>query len=404
MTTSTSSPGRRGFLASAAGGAGALALAGVAATADRRASARTEAAPAPGPHDRRPFRGSHQSGISDPPQTHASFVALTLAEGLEREGLVRLMTELTDDIERLMDGRAPLTDMEVELAATTAALSVTVGVGPRAVALAGAPLPAWLGPLPAFSIDRLEDQWGQADLVLQICANSPVTVAHAQRRLSTAVTGLATVRWVQRGFREPFEGPGLPMRNLMGQIDGTVQPDVSGLDAGLLWSGPEGPDWLVGGSALVLRRIRMTLDTWDAVDRVDRENAIGRRLGTGAPVTAAPGAPADAAADLDAKDSLGFHLIDDAAHLRRAHATEPHERFLRRPYSYDDAPTDGSLSDTGLLFAAFMADPERQFIPVQRRLADKDLLNIWTVPVGSAVFAILPGAREGAILGQALLG
>jgi len=80
----------------------------------------------------------------------------------------------------------------------------------------------------------------------------------------------------------------------------------------------------------------------------------------------------------------------------------PHERFLRRPYSYDDAPTDGSLSDSGLLFAAFMADPVRQFVPVQQRLADKDLLNLWTTPVGSAVFAILPGARDGELLGERL--
>ncbi len=45
----------------------------------------------------------------------------------------------------------------------------------------------------------------------------------------------------------------------------------------------------------------------------------------------------------------------------------------------------------------------RQFVPVQRRLAAMDLLNLWTVPVGSAVFAVLPGARQGEILGQAML-
>ena len=193
------------------------------------------------------------------------------------------------------------------------------------------------------------------------------------------------------------------MRNLFGQVDGTVQPDVHGLDEALLWCGGDQPAWLREGSALVLRRIRMNLDTWDQVDRLSRENAIGRRLDTGAPVTAPPGADALAPPDLDAQDSLGFHIIDDGAHLRRAHAQAPHERFLRRPYSYDDPPAPGELSDSGLLFAAFMADPVRQFVPVQQRLAEKDLLNIWTTPVGSAVFAILPGAREGEILGEALL-
>lgn len=224
-------------------------------------------------------------------------------------------------------------------------------------------------------------------------------MAHAQRRLLAGAAGLASVRWVQRGFREPHEGPVVPMRNLFGQVDGTVQPDVAGLDADLLWSADAGPAWLRGGSSVVVRRIEMDLDGWDRVDRLSRENAIGRRLATGAPVT---GGGLDTAPDLEAVDGLGFHVIDDAAHLRRAHASAPHERFLHGPYSYDDAPDAGSTSSSGLVFVAYQADPVRQFVPVQARLAELDLLNLWTTPVGSAVFAVLPGAREGEVLGQAL--
>lgn len=400
----TVGPARRGVLASAVGAAGAAAMAGWSARAVHPAG--TD--PVPDPHlsaaeATRPFRGPRQAGVADTPQTYAAFVALDLAGTVDADVVRRLLTVLTDDIDRLMAGRGTLTDQEPELAAVPAALTVTVGIGPRVVSGVGAPVPAWLAPLPPFAIDRLEERWSGADLLLQVCANSPTTVAHAQRRLLTALAPLTTLRWVQRGFREPFEGPGRPMRNLLGQVDGTVQPDVHGVDEALLWCGPDQPAWLVDGSACVLRRIRMNLETWDQVDRVARENSIGRRLDTGAPVTAPPGADATAPADLDAKDSFGFHVIDDGAHLRRAHATAPHERFLRRPYSYDDAPSAGQLSDSGLLFAAFMADPVRQFVPVQQRLSDKDLLNIWTTPVGSAVFAILPGAREGEILGQALL-
>jgi dye decolorizing peroxidase len=406
MTASdlTVGPARRGVLASAVGAAGAAALAGWTAGAPH------PAANDPGPDPRlaaagatRPFRGARQAGIADSPQTYAAFVALDLAGAVDATVVRRLLTVLTEDIDRLMAGRGPLTDQEPELAGVPAALTVTVGIGPRVVAGVGAPAPAWLAPLPPFTVDRLEERWSGTDLLLQVCANSPTTVAHAQRRLLTGLAPLTTLRWVQRGFREPHEGPGLPMRNLFGQVDGTVQPDVHGLDEALLWCGGDQPAWLREGSALVLRRIRMNLDTWDQVDRLSRENAIGRRLDTGAPVTAPPGADALAPPDLDAQDSLGFHIIDDGAHLRRAHAQAPHERFLRRPYSYDDPPAPGELSDSGLLFAAFMADPVRQFVPVQQRLAEKDLLNIWTTPVGSAVFAILPGAREGEILGEALL-
>ena len=90
-------------------------------------------------------------------------------------------------------------------------------------------------------------EWG--DLFVQVCATSPTTVAHAQRRLLAGVSDLARPRWVQRGFREPHEASGLPMRNLFGQVDGTVQPDVHGVDAALLWVGDAAPSWLRGGSS-----------------------------------------------------------------------------------------------------------------------------------------------------------
>ncbi len=348
----------------------------------------------------RPFRGEHQAGILEAPPAHATFVALDLEKGADADTVRRLLTVWTDDIERLMAGRGSLTDLEPELAAVTAQLTVTVGVGPRVVRACGAGAPSWLGPLPAFDVDQLEKRWNGGDLLLQVCATSPTTVAHAQRRLLAGIPGLARVRWVQRGFREPHEGPGVPMRNLLGQVDGTVQPDVAGVDADLLWSGDAGPAWLRGGSSVVVRRIAMDLQAWDRADRLSRENAIGRRLDTGAPLT---GGAVDDAPDLEAVDELGFHVIDDAAHLRRAHATVPHERFLRRPYSYDDPPEGDATSSSGLVFVAYQADPARQFVPVQARMAEVDLLNLWTTPVGSAVFAVLPGVAPGEILGEALL-
>ena len=397
--TAANGPRRRTVLLTGLAGAGAGVVTGAGA-----AVARERATPAPDLRleraraSARPFRGEHQAGILEAPPPYAAFVALDLHAGADRDAVRRLLTVWTDDIERLTAGRGPLTDLEPELAAVPASLTVTVGVGPRVVALAGAERPAWLAPLPAFpQIDRLLAEWSGGDLLLQICAESPTTVSHAQRRLTAGVADLAAVRWVQRGFREPFEGPGVPMRNLLGQVDGTVQPDVTGLDADLLWVGDDGPAWLHGGSSVVVRRIGMRLDAWDRVDRLSRENAIGRRLDTGAPVT---GGRVDTPADLEATDELGFHVVDDAAHLRRAHATAPHERFLRRPYSYDDGV--GAETHVGLVFVAYQADPVRQFVPVQRRLAEMDLLNLWTVPVGSAVFAVLPGARSGEVLGQAM--
>ncbi len=190
------------------------------------------------------------------------------------------------------------------------------------------------------------------------------------------------------------------MRNLFGQVDGTANPEPGSRDfADVVWASD--PGWLAGGTSLVLRRIRMDLDGWDKVDRSGRENTIGRRLSDGAPLT---GGRETDAPDFDAVDALGFPVINSDAHIRRAHGANPGERFVRRPYTYDETPPAGELSDVGLLFATFQADVDRQYLPVQRRLAEADLLNVWTTPVGSAVFAIPPGCGEGGYVGETLLG
>jgi deferrochelatase/peroxidase EfeB len=50
-----------------------------------------------------------------------------------------------------------------------------------------------------------------------------------------------------------------------------------------------------------------------------------------------------------------------------------------------------------------MADPRRQYVPLQRRLAERDALSAFTVHTGSAVFAVPPGARPGGYLGEGML-
>ena len=48
----------------------------------------------------------------------------------------------------------------------------------------------------------------------------------------------------------------------------------------------------------------------------------------------------------------------------------------------------GYDTDTGLLFLAFMKDPRRQFVPLQRRLSEHDALHPHTTTRASAVFAV----------------
>lgn len=402
-----------GLVSGAVGGAlgGAFAMRGARATPPGPATAPGEVVgdPAAGVgQEIEAFYGVHQAGITTVPQALLALVALDLLPGATRSTLVRIMRIWTDDAARLARGAPGLTDTEPELASVPARLTVTVGYGPGAFAAAGLEerRPSWLRPLPPFSVDRLEDGWSGGDLVLQVCADDEVTVAHAVRVLVKEVRELARVRWVQRGFRRAVgtQAPGTTMRNLMGQIDGTVQPDVAGTDAGLVWAGPgprSGAGWLEGGTSLVVRRIRLELDTWDELDRPAREQVVGRRLVDGSPLT---GAAERDDPDFAAVNALGFPVIDVAAHVRRARSVVPEERFLRRGYNYDEAPGAGSSGSSGLVFITFQADPVTQLVPVQQRLAEMDLLNAWTTPIGSAVFAVPPGCRDGEYLGHGLFG
>lgn len=301
-------------------------------------------------------------------------------------------------------------DTEPELAAAPARLTVTFGFGPELVRRVDpAAAPDWLRPLPAFGIDRLRDEYSHGDLLLQLCGDDPVSLAHARRMLLKDTRAFATLRWVQTGFRSArgSHPGGTTMRNLFGQVDGTANPspDTEHLER-VVWGQGQGPlpltPWLEGGTSLVLRRIAMQLDTWDELDRPAKEHVIGRRLDTGAPLT---GRQEHDEPDLQAVNDRGFPVIADISHLRRSRTDIAEQTMLRRAYNYDDGPSAdsvGSVSDSGLLFAAYQCDVDQQYVPIQQRLAESDHLNLWTVPVGSAVFAIPPGCQEGGFVGEGL--
>ncbi|WP_145273854.1 Dyp-type peroxidase [Prescottella equi] len=352
-----------------------------------------------------PFHGEHQAGIETTPQAHATFVGLDLRPGTDRAALVRLMRVWTDDAARLTEGRGALADTEPDLATAPARLTVTVGFGPGAFRAAAVEdkRPSWCKPLPPFEIDKLEDRWNGGDLLLHVGSDDPVTVAHALRVLLKAARGTATVRWVQRGFRRArgSEPEGTTMRNLMGQVDGTVNP-ASGSDdfAQVVWNDGAEQPWFAGGTSVVIRRIHLDLDGWDELDRPGREEVMGRRMSDGAPLT---GESEHDAPDFDATGRGGLKIIPEFSHIARARPMAPRERFHRRAYNYDEAPDGIGVSDSGLIFVAYQADVDAQYLPVQQRLAEADMFNQWSTPIGSAVFAILPGCRKGEYLGQGLL-
>jgi dye decolorizing peroxidase len=345
------------------------------------------------------FHGAHQAGVETPRALHQSFVGLDLIDPTPAniDAVLRLVS---DDAARMMQGEPALGDTEPELASVPAGLTVTIGIGRQALQRAGLAdrIPEQLVDLPPFRTDRLERRWGQTDLLLQIGSDDAVTLTHTVRMLTKDLSTLTTVTWIQPGFSSatPAVPGGSTTRNLMGQVDGTVNP-ASGTDdfADVVWI-DGGEPWVDGGTILVLRRIRMLLDTWQSLDRVTQESVIGRHLATGAPLG---GETESDSVQFDAVDENGLPVIPADAHVRVAHASTPAERILRRPYSYDNGMVDGT-NDVGLLFAAYTRDPSASFIPMQTRIAEQDAFNRWNTTIGSAVYFIPAGAPAGGYVGE----
>lgn len=340
-----------------------------------------------------PANGPHQAGIITPLAAQIRYLSFTLKPATDKEALTRLFRILTADIESLTVGEAPIADTEPELAEVPASLTITVGFGAELVnRINPNARPEWLADLPEFSRDRLEAEFNGGDLMIAIACDDPTTQAHAARMMSKSVRAFADLLWRQDGFTyaRGAKPDGTTMRNLMGQIDGTSNPgpDSSDLDS-VVW---HDSGWLAGGTSIVIRRIRMELETWDIIDRPVREQAMGRDLAVGAPLT---GTKETDEPDYEAKDAFGFAVIPDFAHIRRA--SMGGEKMLRRSVNYDDG------TEQGLLFVSYQRDPLTQFVPVQQRLDELDLMNEWITHVGSAVFAIAPGWQPGGMLGETLL-
>lgn len=351
--------------------------------------------------DSEPFFGVHQSGIVTGLQANGAFASFTLNNNFNVDAAKRMLRVLTDTAAKLTSGIAPMSDNDPELASGPARLTITVGFGPGFFARTGTEhmVPSGFVEIPAYSIDSLEPQWSGGDLLLQFGADDPLVLAHASRQISRTIRTFATPKWVQRGFSQA-SGLGRPSatpRNLMGQVDGTVNPRTDEEFDDQVWA--TSPNWFAGGTMAVVRRIAMELDTWDALDIPAKELAVGRKLSNGAPLT---GELETDLPDLDAVGEDGLSVIPTFAHIRRARTGDDRHRFLRRPFHYDDGTNAKGQNEAGLIFVAYTSDIETRYVPVQDALAQRDLLNRWTTPIGSAVFLIPPGCFEGGYIGQTL--
>lgn len=409
---------RRGFLTATSAAAGAAVVAGCADASSRKngagdagsagngedASGANHAASSALSEAMVAFDGEHQAGMDTEPQAYLKLAGFNLNANVDARDLRNLLRLWTADARAMCTGEPPLGSLEPEMVETPANLTITCGLGPRAFDVLGpkAKKPAWLRDIRPFDRDRLDPQWGQSDVVLQICCDDPLMASHALRHLVRAGVDYAQLSWLQPGFLNAYGAldAGASHRNMFGQVDGTVNPRSDDQWREQVWI-DSGEPWARGGAAMVVRRIRMNLDSWEQLDRRSREDAVGRSLATGAPLGKEHELDD---ADFAATDKYGLPLINPESHMARATAPadHPEQRIKRRPYNYelapDGAPSDqaGSvqLSNVGQIFICFQKDPSKQFEPIQARLNESDLMNTWITHIGSAVYFVPPGVSS----------
>jgi deferrochelatase/peroxidase EfeB len=305
--------------------------------------------------------GAHQPGIATPRLPALRFAAFDLRD--RAADVLRAWTT---------EGEALVSDD----------LTVTLGLGPGAVGTGSRPVR--LHALPAFEGDALDPAWSGGDLAVQICAREPGEADAALARLTRAVAGAVSPRWQEAGAlgHDPRDGRGSSPRDPLGFRDGTHNlRRPRDLDR-YVWVERGDRAAMTGGTYLVVRRIELRLDAWHALPVADQEAIIGRHRESGAP----PGGRREF-------DPAPLEAFPPGSHVRLASPRSgPSPPILRRSYGFDG----------GLLFLAFMRDPMRQFVPVQRRLAAHDALSGYARHTGSAVFAIPPGARPGGFVGEGL--
>jgi deferrochelatase/peroxidase EfeB len=157
---------------------------------------------------------------------------------------------------------------------------------------------------------------------------------------------------------------------------------------------------MVGGSYLVSRRIRMTIETWDRTSLSEQEIIVGRGKGTGAPLGKSDEFDP---IDFTAKNADGELKVAKDAHVRLAHPQFNNgAELLRRGYNFVDGSDGLGRLDAGLFFIAYQRDPRKQFIPIQTQLARSDVMNEYIRHVGSGIFACPGGVPAGSYWGEKL--
>jgi len=388
------------------------------------------------PNQAEPFWGDHQGGIETKPQHFMYFAAFDLTTK-NRDDVIKLLKAWTDAAARMSEGETaqPL-ESGLKLAVTPSVpkgsdadeaadagpraadtgevlgmppsrLTITFGFGAGLFTKDGVDRfglasrrPDALVDMPNFgSIDQMLKEHTGGDIAIQACAEDPQVAFHAVRQLARIAEGVAQIRWVQTGYR-PIAGD----RHLLGFSAEEKTPGMNAPPANAIWAGKDGPEWMRGGSYVVVRRIRFAMEHWDQMPQAYQEGAVGEMKH--------PSMPGDQS-QTNGKASSDNIVVEDTSPPHLALVSPGRDSMVRRSYSYNDGVNftterwppwrQGLEYDAGMFFICFQRDPRTGFIAVFREMANRDsrLNQFWT-HVGGGLFAIPPGAKQGEYIGQRL--
>lgn len=374
-----------------------------------------------------PFFGEHQQGITTPMQDSLVFASLDVTTS-SREELVALFQAWTTSAAEMTAGKpigmfganggsydSPPQDTGEALDLAASGLTITFGFGPTLFQSAkgvdrfgfASQQPTTLHELPHFPGDVIDTAHSDGDLCIQACANDPQVAIHAVRNLIRQAFGTATVKWMQTGFgRSSSTGEDQPTpRNLFGFKDGTnnIMSNDTSAQEEYVWVQPsDQPAWMLNGTYLAVRKIRMLIETWDRTSLREQESVFGRTRPEGAPLS---GGSEFTTPNFAIPGREGAPLIPVDSHMALANpANNNGVRILRRAYNYTNVGDDLGRFNAGLFFLGYERDIDKQFIPMQLKLSKNDRMNEYVRYIANATFAIPPGITgPGDYLGKTLI-
>ncbi len=365
-----------------------------------------------------PFFGTHQTGVTALHQASGLMAAFDVT-AVDRDALIAMFRALTDEAVRIMTGKPyeeldanypPLHTGHVTNPPPPHNLTVTVAVGASLFddrfGLAD-DKPAELVKMPFLANDRLDPERSHGDLLLSINSDSQDVNLFALRQLMRATRSSLALHWMLEGYNRRVDAePGeAGVRNLMGFVDGTanLDPQAQAQMDSSVWVAADGtePAWAAGGTYQAVRTIRMLVEFWDRTRLDEQEALIGRRKESGAPLD---GEKETDIPDFGADPDGRITPLD--AHIRLANPRTPEvadQVILRKGFNYSRGFDGSGQLDQGLAFVSFQRSIERQFLPIQERLAGEPLEE-YIRPEGGGFYFALPGVVEpGGYLGDGLL-